>query len=238
MNIRKQAGYLGVGGKRVIGGLGSNTALDAYIRSLGPAAWFLKGQGQTVTGSGVSQWDDLSGNGRHLLQSTDAARPALQADGSVLFNGTSHYLKCNAFTLNQPTCVLFVGKQVSWTDGDYVWDGNTAATMGLAQLGATPNLSVYAGAAISTNPDLPLGTIGVISAVYNGASSSVGVDRNAAVTGDAGAGNGGGFTLGAAAGGFVPSHIQVYETVIFPIAPSTAQLDRLVAGLMARHSIP
>ena len=36
MNIRKQAGYLGVGGKRVIGGLGSNTALDALIRSLAP----------------------------------------------------------------------------------------------------------------------------------------------------------------------------------------------------------
>jgi len=212
-------------------------SLDAYIRSLGPAGWWLKGQGQTVTGSGVSQWDDLSGNGRHLLQSTDAARPALQADGSVLFNGTSHYLKCNAFTLNQPTCVLWVGKHLSWTDGDYVWDGNTAATMGLAQIGATPNLSVYAGAVISTNPDLTLGTIGVISAVYNGASSSVGVDRNAAVTGDAGAGNGGGFALGAAAGGFVPSHIQVYETVIFPIAPSTAQLDRLVGGLMARHGV-
>jgi len=213
------------------------TPLDAYIRSLGPAAWFLKGQGQTVTGSGVSQWDDLSGNGRHLLQGTDAARPALQADGSVLFNGTSHYLKCNAFTLNQPTCVLWVGKQVSWTSGDYLFDGNTTTTMGFTQTGTTPNLAIYAGAAVSTNPDLAVGTIGVISAVFNGASSSVGVNRNAAVTGNAGASNGGGFTLGSVATGGSPSHIQVYETVIFPIAPSTAQLDRLVAGLMARHGV-
>jgi len=29
----------------------------------------------------------------------------------------------------------------------------------------------------------------------------------------------------------------VHETVIFPIAPSTAQLDRLIAGLMARHGV-
>lgn len=203
--------------------------LDTYIRSLGPALWLRNG-----IGTAAGQWDDISGNGRHAQLFNS---PTLNADGSYTFNGTNQYGKTAAFTLNQPTCVLMVVKQVSWTDGDYVWDGNTAATMGLAQLGATPNLSVYAGAAISTNPDLPLGTIGVISAVYNGASSSVGVDRNAAVTGDAGTGNGGGFTLGAAAGGFVPSHIQVYETVIFPIAPSTAQLDRLVAGLMARHGV-
>lgn len=238
MNIRKQSGYLGVGGKRVIGGLGSNTALDAYIRSLRPDHWSLKGQGITVTGSGVSQWDDLSGNGRHLLQGTDAARPALQADGSVLFNGTSHYLKCSAFTLNQPTCVLMVVKQVSWTSGERLCDGNTNDTGLLQQDTASPRVRVYAGVGDPYVTTLAVGSVGVLAAVYNSTSSSLRHNRNAALSGNGGTNNMGGFTLGARADGLSSfSHIQVYETVIFPIAPSTAQLDRLVAGLMARHGV-
>lgn len=213
-------------------------SLDAYIRSLGPAGWWLKGQGQTVTGSGVSQWDDLSGNGRHLLQGTDAARPALQADGSVLFNGTSHYLKCNAFTLNQPTCVLMVVKQVSWTAGEYFFDGNSNTTGIIIQAGTTPEIRINAGATVAGNTGLAVGSVGVAAVTFNGASSSLKINRNAATTGNAGANNMGGFTLGARADGLIFfSHIQVYENVIFPIVPSTAQLDRLVAGLMARHSI-
>jgi hypothetical protein len=68
------------------------------------AAWFRLGVGITETGQGVSQWDDQSGNGRHLKQGTDGARPSKQSDGSILFNGSDEFLKCDAFTFSQPTC--------------------------------------------------------------------------------------------------------------------------------------
>lgn len=214
-------------------------SLDALIRSLSPAAWFRQGVGITVTGSGVSQWDDQSGNGRHLLQGTDAARPALQADGSVLFNGTSHYLKCNAFTLNQPTCVLMVVKQVSWTNADILIAGNLNNLMDVLQRTTSPDLALYAGTSIvANNSGAVVGNVCVMSAVFNGASSSLAVNKGARATGNPGAANAGGLTLAAngnGAGAF--ANIQAYETVIFPIAPSTAQLDRLVAGLMARHGV-
>jgi len=211
-------------------------SLDAYIRSLSPEAWFLKGIGQTVTGSGVSQWDDISGNGRHLLQGTDSARPALQADGSVLFNGTSHYLKCSAFTLNQPTCVLMVVNVKAWTANDRLFDGNASDSVTALQNTSTPKISLNAGVALGPITP-PLNELHVHKYVANGASSSIGYDKNASTAGNAGTNNMGGFTLGARGVGDVPSNIQVYETVIFPIAPSTAQLDRLVAGLMARHGV-
>lgn len=208
------------------------------FEGLAPAAWFRQGVGITVTGSGVSQWDDLSGNGRHLLQGTDSARPALQADGSVLFNGTSHYLKCNAFTLDQPTCVLMVVKQVSWSVSDVLCDGNASNTNGLYQRTSTPRIQQYAGSAFGTeNAGLALGSVGVIASVANGAASWLRVNNGATIVSSIGTANAGGFTVGARADGLAPSNIQVYETVIFPIAPSTAQLDRLVAGLMARHGV-
>ena len=215
-------------------------SLDAYIRSLGPAAWFLKGQGQTVTGSGVSQWDDLSGNGRHLLQGTDSARPALQADGSVLFNGTSHYLKCNAFTLNQPEWVVWVGKQVSWTNGDIFCDGNATGTLYINQASSSPNITASANNSTTTvglNAGLAVGSVGVVSAVFNGASSSLQVNRAAAVTGDVGAGNAGGLTLGARASGSANSNISTSELIVFPFAPTAEQQSRIIAGLMARHGV-
>lgn len=215
-------------------------SLDALIRSLAPAAWFRQGVGITVTGSGVSQWDDQSGNGRHLLQGTDAARPALQEDGTILFNGTSHYLKTNAFTLNQPACVIVVLKQVSWTNGDILCDGDSANTMLVYQTGSSPQFNASSDngtTRVGLNGNLAVGSAGVLAVVFNGASSSSRVNNTTPVTGSVGSNNAGGFTLGARAAGTTPSNIQVYETVIFPIAPSTAQLDRLIAGLMARHGV-
>ena len=216
--------------------LRSQLPLDALIRSLAPAAWFRQGVGITVTGSGVSQWDDISGNGRHLLQGTDAARPALQADGSVLFNSTSHYLKCNAFTLTQPACVLWVGKQAAWTSGDYLFDiGSAAGGAAVIQQGVTPELRMFAGISLSRT-QAAIGSIVVVASVFNGASSLFGIN-GANTTGNSGANALGNFSVGAASNGVGSSASQVYETVIFPIAPSTAQLDRLVAGLMARHGV-
>ncbi len=65
--------------------------LDAYIRSLNPAAWFrpYRAPGTvTVTGSGVSQIADYTGNARHLKQGTDANRPNCLQTGAVTAVGS------------------------------------------------------------------------------------------------------------------------------------------------------
>jgi hypothetical protein len=203
-------------------------ALD--IAALSPAAWFRRGD-WTVTGSGISQWNDSSGNGRHLLQGTDAARPAGQSDGSVLFNGTSHFLKTAPFTLNQPTWVVMALKQVSWTGNDRIFDGNAQNACALFQGIATPGLRIYAGSSLSQNSELAVGVAGVVSAVFNGASSSLRVNNTAATTGNPGTNNMGGFTLAANGANTEPSNIQVYEVALFPIAPSAAQQDRAIAAI-------
>src|SRR5690348_15932843 len=160
------------------------------------AAYFKFNTGITVTGAGVSQWSDQSGNGRHLLQATDTYRPALQADGSILFDGADNYLKCNAFTLNQPETIYLRLKQVTWTTAEYFCDGNATATGAVLQAAAgspaSPQIELRAGGVIGPNSDLAIGSYGVVCAVINGASSVLVVDSGAAVTGNAGASNMGG----------------------------------------------
>jgi hypothetical protein len=202
------------------------------VAALSPAAWFQQGQGITITGAGVSQWDDASGNGRHLKQGTDANRPARQADGSILFDGSSDSLKCDAFALNQPVTIYILGKQVTWTINEYWYDGNAANTMALFQRTTTPNVAIAAGATPG-NLAIPVDSYCILTAVFNGASSLLQLNQDTALTGNVGAGNGGGFTLGARgdqAGG-VFGHIQAKEVILFNAAHDATNRETVIAYL-------
>ena len=204
-------------------------SLDAYIRSLGPAAWFRKGNATTAS------WPDLSGNARTM---TFFNTPTIEADGAVTMNGTNQYGKTAAFTLNQPEWVLWVGKQVSWTSGDVILDGAGVAGGAMQQTTSTPRLSISAGSSVAEISTVALNTVAVLSAVFNGASSSLSRNLDAAATGNAGAGNMGGLTLGAIGGGAAAwSNISTSELIVFPFAPSAALQARIIAGLMARHGV-
>lgn len=194
-------------------------------------AWFRFGVGITVTGQGVSTWADQSGNGRDLLQATDGARPLLQANNSILFNGTDEFLKCSAFTLNQPETVYWLGKTITHTATDGLWAGNASGGGGLLQAVGSPNLTVNAGASIASNADLAVGVYGVVSVVINGANSLSQVNYNTPVTGDAGAGNMGGFALGQNAAGNAFGNIQVKEVIVFSAAHDALTRKRITRYL-------
>jgi hypothetical protein len=53
------------------------TSIPTPLETLGSSIklWLRADYGITQTGSGVSQWNDQSGNGNHAVQGTDAARP-------------------------------------------------------------------------------------------------------------------------------------------------------------------
>ena len=192
------------------------------ITALSPVAWYRYGVGITVTGQGVSTWADQSGNGNDLLQGTDGARPPLQADNSILFNGTDEYLKAVGFTLNQPETVYGLGRQITWTSNDHWFDGNAAISGRVVQLGTTPAIIMSAGSSVASNINAILNTYCVVAAVFNGASSELQVNRTTTTTGDAGAANMGGFTLAARGDNAVFSNIQVKEVIVFPDAHDAA----------------
>lgn len=217
--------------RRVLyGRLGGQAKLNAYIRSLSPALWLRNGMG-----TAAAQWDDISGNGRHV---TLSGSPTLNADGSYTFNGVNQYGTAGAFTLVQPTAVFFVVTQVSWTSGDVLFDGAGVAGGACQQTTSTPRISISAGSSACEISTVAVGTKAVVCAVFNGASSRLVRNLDVATAGNAGTNNMGGFTLAAIGGGAAAwSNIRAYEAVILPIAPSTAQRERIVAGLMARHGV-
>lgn len=208
--------------------------LDGGPPTTNMAAWFKYGSGITVTGLGVSQWSDQSGNGRHLLQGTDTNRPALQADNSILFDGSDNFLKTAPFTLNQPETVYLLFRQVTWADFRLIFDGDTAAVAALRQRGVTPTIDLFSGGAAAGNTGLILNTYSVVASVINGASSLISVNNGTPTTGNPGAGSPGGFTLGGNGTGTANSNIQVKEAIVYSVAhdaTTRAQVIRYLASV-------
>ena len=171
----------------------------------GMVAWYPYNRGITVAGAGVSVWADQSGEGNELLQATDSNRP-------------SNYLKTEAFTLNQPTTVYLLAKQATWTNGEPMCDGGSSNSGMIRQTGTTPTIGLYAGISTALNTDLILDTYSVIIGIFNGASSALQINNNAETTGNAGANNMGGVTVGSKGGATNYSNFQFKEVIVYNTA--------------------
>lgn len=64
-------------------------------------AWYDAGARSSISiGTGVSQWSDISGNGRHLVQANGAEQPAYESAGfnglpTIAFDGSNDTLRCS-----------------------------------------------------------------------------------------------------------------------------------------------
>ena len=198
-------------------------------------AWYQFNTGITVTGAGVSQWDDQSGNDRHLLQGTDTNRPAKETGGEITFDGVDNFLKVASFTINQPLTIVVLFKQVTWTSTDYIWEfGNGTNAIVLQQYysvgEASPDIRMYSGANGPEYRSMTLDTYFSVACVYNGASSSLSMDGSSVDTADVGATNGTLFTLGA--NGPATNYwtnMQVKDIVITSDALSAADISNIAS---------
>ena len=195
----------------------------------------------TADGDVVGAMADLSGNGNDVVQATTANKPLYKASiqnslSVVRFDGVNDYLAATAFTLNQPEHVFLVGNVIAWTSNDYIWDGNTLDLMGLYSQ-VPDRLALYAGAGGPFIVPTP-GTYLLISAVFDGASSDIRLNGGAAVTGNVGANNAGGLTVGANGGhaaGF--GNIEVGEMLVYNVELTGADLTTIKNYLNEKWNI-
>lgn len=175
---------------------------------------------------------------RDLYQGTVGSQPTYSlASRTLTFDGTDDWMKTAAFTLNQPTTVYFVGSQITWTAGDTLYDGNTNNTGHLQQDTATPRLRAFAGASLADIRPA-LGVAFLATVVFNGASGSIRLNANTATTGNTGASNMGGFTLGVVAD-FSTSFFNgtVNEIAIYNTAHTASQQQQFWAYARRRWGI-
>lgn len=148
----------------------------------------------------VSRWNDFSGNNNHLIQATNSKRPGYrtsQVNGkpAIVFDGVDDVLQAS-FTLNQPATYLFIVNQITWTINKALMDGYSGEQEVFQGSAATPQIALYAGTSAAVNTNLTVGTYALVIATFNGASSELQVNNTTATTGNAGAQNPGGLTLG------------------------------------------
>lgn len=199
----------------------------------------------SLTSSPVSAWPNLTieGSARDAVQATGNRQPLWSATAfnasypGVTFDGvavTGDFLRTVGFTLVQPFHVVMVCNLVATSANKVMIDGVTGQAA--IYQGATPgNARLFAGLdgpakAISTVPH-------VISALFNGASSRIALDNGAPTTGNPGAANPGGITLGADLGGSSATNCVIAACWVYSGALAANTETNLVRYLGARFGI-
>lgn len=154
--------------------------------------WLDASDASTITQDGsnnVSQWNDKSGKGNNVTQTTAANRPAYTTAGQrgmnvVTFDGSNDFLTTPTLTISQPYTIIWAGRSNGNApggdvNGPYCCDGTTSTTRvaigwnGDGTSATNGRLFSFAGTAViqAASGTQAYNAWSVVSAVYNGSSS-------------------------------------------------------------------
>lgn len=200
--------------------------------------------GQSYSGdntSGLYLWGASmrrqSWDTNYIATTTVPVFPAISGLTAIYFNGSSHYLQTAGFTLPQPASAIWVGKQMTWTANDALFDGGSADTFKLYQDTTTPALTLNSGSDGPTTTAIEINSMAVAQAILDGANSRLGINASVFPVADSGAGNPGGFTVGASPTPGAYSHQAMSELLLFNRALSPTEISVLGRMLMRKYNI-
>ena len=222
---------------------GGGNVAPSFLSSDGDTwGWYVTAYSTSVTQDGshlVSEHADTLGSGHDLAQATGTKQPTWSADG-ITFDGASNgdFLTTGEITLSQPVTIYAVIKQIAWEDYDRMIDGYLGTAI-LQQITASPQIRVYAGSASSTSSDLHVGDWGIVTIIFNGANSLLQVNGEAAITGNFGAGNPTGISLGGAAtaGTNYNSNFIYKEIIVREVDDDATERSSVISYLNSRYSV-
>ena len=193
----------------------------------------------TLDGTSVDQWDDKSGNNRHVLNgNADATRPTYDINtGRVTFvAGNSQFLQSAAFgaALTQPNTVFVVAKYLVTTGTPVIFDN----------IPADP-VTIYIGSGnfrIFADVELVNGTANtndnIHTALFNGVTSEYWINGISGASGNVGAQNLDGITLGAARGGAGNfADCEIMEVIVYNASISAVDRDKITGYLSNKWDI-
>lgn len=210
----------------------------------GLAAWYRADRGVTVA-TGVSQWDDQSGNARHLLQATAVSQPVFSASAgpnglpALTFDGSNDSMEAN-MALTQPTTIYAIFKQVTWIAGRTLLDGDPVNAIRVLQTnaGVTPQIEITAGATACNNGNAPVGVWVSGCFLFSGAASLTRINNTAEATGNAGTASATSLVLGADGGGFGDfGNVAFSEVLVYNAAHDPTTRAAIISYLMRRAGL-
>lgn len=187
-------------------------------------------EGVTTDVNGVTIWEDQLVNvGNLIFGAVSARQPDLitngnpNSDGDAIdFDGNARLFVSGGFTFTSPVTYYIVARQNTWTQPDILMDGNAITTAALRQGATSANVRLVATEMnIAENSDWALNTWGIICYIFDGASSSIRVNNNTKTTGDTGASNPAGLTVGSGGGFGNPADVRFARILGYDTAAHT-----------------
>lgn len=222
----------------------------------GMAYWLDASQSSSITldSGAVSQWSDISGNGRHFVQATSARRPVVSS-GGLYFNGNTQFLDTTSHTVTSNSLSVFmvvevIGRGTSATNygrfyslsGSGLQDYNNSSGIILYDKApATTTLSLYRNSSeITAMTALNLNTKYVIGFTLSGANTLT--YRNyvsSAGTTSASPTLNGVRTMLASDPALADSNLnaRIYEVAVYDRPITTIESNFLVEHLQAKWSV-
>lgn len=140
----------------------------------------------------VSQWNDLSGNARHMTQATAGNQPKYSATDGIILEDASDYMRSPAEAtpyLEQPFFLYIVFQHnTGWVDEAYLFSLEDGGAY-IKQDGTNPEIRVYAGATGLSRVSVSLNTWHIARVLLNGENSKLIIDNGTPVTGNSGTQN-------------------------------------------------
>jgi hypothetical protein len=204
-------------------------------------------------GDPIGRWDDLTGNADHISQGMILQKPSLQSGLTDLlngypvirFDGQNDWLR-GAFTnggaMNQPNTWILVAKLSATLidDGNYHYlaSGDDITNYHELAKNAAPGHDkwiIYAGAILAGND--ADGNWNIWTAVFNGASSQFWHNGISEASGNAGAHNPDGITLGARGSADLTAACDIAEVLLYEPNLTDADKNKIGQYLADRYAL-
>jgi hypothetical protein len=153
----------------------------------------------TALNDPVRRINDLSGNARHAIAGSDAARLLLKISGAIKWlecDGADDHLAA-IFAMAQPWDRVSAIRRIAYAGGTpHIFGGANVNNNGLLFQSDVNNLSMFDGT-VATTGAVAVGTDVVATERHDGANSRLAIDNAAYSTANTGTGAVGGVTIGA-----------------------------------------
>jgi len=207
--------------------------------------WWDAGQGITLNGMNVSQWDDQSVNANNLVQGTSTDQPFLDTGTDttpfVDFDGVNDYLRILAYAggqKTQPMSFAFVFQGTLQAGVNWVWDAAvTTDNMGFLTIAGAEVWQMFAGGGGALNFARDANK-NIIMCIYNLTSSSFFINGGVAkITGTVGTDPQDGLIMGARTNTGNHGDPNIYDFTVYDKVLSTIELNDLGNYFATKHNL-